>query len=190
MAIQDKIKWDTKYLKTPKLLQKRDPSSKLVNFLEDVSGTHALDVACGNGRNSLYLAKMGFFIDALDISSIALESLESHNIANIHTQLVDLEEYMPIMFNYDLIIMTNYLNRELIPSLGLALKQNGILIIETYMHHKDNEKPNSNPDFLLQEGELKTFFDEEYEVLEYDEFDNEPQELYRMRKQSIVIRKK
>ena len=52
-----------------------------------------------------------------------------------------------------------------------------------------NEKPSSNPDFLLKKDELKTFFDDAFEVLDYDEFLNEENELYRMKKQSIAIRK-
>ena len=31
----------------------------------------ALDVACGNGRNSFFLAAMGFEVDAADISDVA-----------------------------------------------------------------------------------------------------------------------
>ena len=31
--------------------------------------------------------------------------------------------------------------------------------METYMNHKINENPSSNPDFLLQKDELKTFYD-------------------------------
>ena len=65
----------------------------------------------------------------------------------------------------------------------------GILFIETYMHDIINEKPSSNPDFLLKKDELKTFFDDAFEVLDYDEFLNEENELYRMKKQSIAIRK-
>ena len=52
-----------------------------------------------------------------------------------------------------------------------------------------NEKPSSNPDFLLKKDELKTFFNDSFEVLDYDEFLNEKNELYRMKKQSISIRK-
>lgn len=56
------------------------------------------------------------------------------------------------------------------------------------MEHEENEKPPSNPDFLLKEGELKEIFSD-FEILEYDEFFNEKYELYKMRKQSIIARK-
>ncbi|MGB5917628.1 MAG: tellurium resistance protein TehB, partial [Arcobacter sp.] len=85
--------------------------------------------------------------------------------------------------------MTNFLDRKLIPKLANALKKDGILFIETYMHDKINEKPPSNPDFLLQKDELKSFFDDQFEILDYDEFENEDYELYRMKKQSIEVKK-
>lgn len=189
MSIEDKIKWDKKYANTPKLLEKRNPSQRLVDFLQHTDGTKALDIACGSGRNTLYLAQNGFNVDALDISEVALEILQTEQNKNINPTLVDLEGYVPAQNSYDLIIMTNYLDREIIPRLKDALKKNGVLIIETYMDHPDNEKMNSNPDFLLKDEELKTFFDENYKVLEYSVFDNESHELYRMKKQSIVVQK-
>ena len=85
--------------------------------------------------------------------------------------------------------MTNFLDRKLIPYLSKALKEDGILLIETYMDHKINEKESSNPDFLLKVGELKSFFDDSFEIVEYDEFLNGNDELYKMMKQSIVVKK-
>ncbi|WP_373072297.1 methyltransferase domain-containing protein [Sulfurimonas sp.] len=188
MSLKDKEKWDKKYLNTPKLLEKRKPSQKLIEFSKYFSGKDALDFACGNGRNALYLAKLGFNVDALDISEIALENLDANNIESINTKQIDLENFQPTK-KYDLIIKSNYLDREAIKNLSAALNSNGIIIIETYMDHPSNTKPSSNPDFLLKAEELKSFFTDGFEVLEYDEFENEVQELYRMRKQSIVVRK-
>ena len=85
--------------------------------------------------------------------------------------------------------MTNYLDRKIIPHLLKALQPEGILYIETYMHHEKNTKPNSNPDFLLQKDELKKFIDSNYKIIEYDEFDNDKEELFRMKKQSIIVKK-
>ena len=189
MAIKDKIKWNKKYQNTPSLLEERTPSKKLIKALENTVGKNALDVACGAGKNSIYLAKSGFHVHSLDISEVALETLDNRSIKNISTELIDLDEYKTVKETYDFIVMTNFLDRNIIPKLALALKKDGILFIETYMHHKDNEKPPSNPDFLLKKDELKTFFDNNYEILEYDEFDNEPEELYKMKKQAITIKK-
>ncbi len=189
MAIKDKIKWNEKYTNNKSLLKKRPQSKKLSNAIKIVKGNLALDVACGVGRNSIFLAQNGFEVEALDISSVALEELDKNNYKNIKTKQIDLESYCPKEDSYNLIVMTNYLDRNLIEKLYKALKKDGILFIETYMFHKENEKPASNPNFLLKENELKTFFKEEGIILDYEEFFNEPFEMYRMRKQAIIIKK-
>ncbi len=189
MALNDKLKWDKKYKNTPSLLEKREPSKKLINLLTKVKGKKALDVASGAGRNSIYLALKGFEVLAVDISEVALNELNKKGFENITCKLVDLDEYELPKNSYDLIVMTNFLDRNLIPKLASALKIDGVLFIETYMHDILNEKPSSNPDFLLQKDELKSFFDERFEILDYVEFENEDCEMYRMKKQSIGVRK-
>ncbi len=188
MSLEDKQKWEKKYKNTPKLLEKREPSQKLVEYSKYISGKDALDFACGNGRNALYLAELGFNVDAYDISEIALENLDANRVEAIKTKQIDLEGFKPDK-KYDLIIKCNYLDRDAIKNLSGALNSKGIIIIETYMDHPSNTKPDSNPNFLLQADELKNYFDNSFEILEYEEFDNEPQELFRMKKQSIVARK-
>lgn len=191
MAIEDKEKWNKKYKNTPELLASRPQSYKLSNVINYAKGLNALDVACGSGRNSIFLANNGFNVTSIDISEVALNSLNEKNNPKIKTQLVDLDTHKFDENSYDLIIMTNFLDRKAIPKLVNALKKDGVLFIETYMFHEENEKPPSNPDFLLKEGELKNFFDEKkVEIIEYDEFFNESFELYKMRKQAIAIRKK
>ncbi len=189
MSAKDRQKWDKKYKETPKLLQPREASKKVVKFSDRCEGKKALDVACGSGRNSLYLASIGFDVESVDISQVALDVLKEKNIENIHTKLLDLDDYAPAKESYDLIIKCNYLQRDMIKKLSFALKKGGVMIVETYMNHESNTKPNSNPDFLLQKDELKSFFDENFKILEYEEFDNEAYEIYRMKKQSIVVKK-
>ena len=68
MTEQDREKWNSKYLKNS---GKSDPSKILGKYISLVSHGNALDLACGNGRNSRFLAQKGFQVDAVDISSIA-----------------------------------------------------------------------------------------------------------------------
>ena len=189
MAVTDQIKWDKKYNETPKLLEKRDVGIKLKEVVSYAKKGLALDVACGAGKNSIYLAQNGFEVESYDISKVALATLTEQNYKNITTFCQDLDGFIPINNRYDFIVMTNFLDRELISNLIRGLKTNGVLFIETYMHHELNEKKSSNPAYLLSEGELKTFFDDSYKVLDYSEFDNGKDELYKMRKQSICIQK-
>jgi SAM-dependent methyltransferase len=190
MSDLDKVKWDRKYLDKPSLLKSRPPAIMLEEYIEKVEGTHAIDLACGNGRNTIFLASKGFQVDAVDISSVALSDLKKR-IADRDIRLIeaDLDNYTPKSAYYDLAVMTNYLDRELIRRTAETLQHHGTFIIETYMDHPENEKKDSNPDFLLAQEELLHLFDTTFTVLAYREFWNEPHELYKMRKQGIVVKK-
>ena len=58
MAIKDQIKWDKKYKETPILLEKRDVANKLKEAIKYSKVGLCLDVACGAGKNPIFL---GFF---------------------------------------------------------------------------------------------------------------------------------
>ncbi len=191
MSTKDKEKWNRKYTEKPTLLESRPPSPMLKSHLHLIEGNCALDLACGSGRHTRFLAENGFCVDAVDISSVALEQL-SKTLSNNSVTLIeaDLDSFIPQEDRYDLAVMTNYLDRPLITRTAQRLKPGAFFFVETYMVHPQNEKKDSNPDFLLKAGELKTFFDNTFSVIAYEEFWNEAYELYKMRKQSIMIKKK
>lgn len=194
MSLQDKQKWDAKYLKKSQLLKPRDASENLQDATQHCKGKNALDLACGAGRNSIYLAKQGFSVDATDIAKIAIDALnddaKKNNLsAKINTNLIDLDTYEIQHNKYDLIVMANFLNRELIKKAQIALKKDGILFVETYMINSENEKMKSDLNNLLQSNELKLILNNSFEILYYDEFKNEDYEIYKMQKQVIVAKK-
>jgi len=195
MSLNDKQKWDAKYIKKSQLLLPRDASINLVNHLGRCSGDRALDLACGAGRNTIYLAKNGFNVDAFDIAQIALNALhvelETQNLSQkVNTKLVDLDKFDIKENAYDLVLMCNFLDRELITKAQQSLSDDGIFIVETYMVDDKNEKENSDRANLLEKNELKDIFADDYEILFYDEYDNEPHEIYQMKKQVIVAKKR
>ena len=194
MSIEDKQKWDTKYIKKSQLLKSREASLNLQKYVKESSGKKALDLACGAGRNSIYLAQNGFEVDSIDIAKAALDALESHakdaEVSKlINPKLIDLDIFKPTSDTYDLALMANFLDRDLINKTKDALKTDALFIVETYMVADDNEKTKSDPDNLLQRNELKDFFSSGWEILFYDEFENEAYEIYNMRKQVIVAKK-
>jgi SAM-dependent methyltransferase len=67
--------WDDLYRETTDYFGP-DPDPSLTRFVDilDPSRT-VLDIGCGQGRNTLYLAHRGFNVDALDPSRVALEQL-------------------------------------------------------------------------------------------------------------------
>ncbi len=185
MSSEDRERWNRKY-------STNVIPTKVVKVVEDfaklATGNRALDLACGMGRNAKYLASLGFKVDALDISPIAIESLK--NIENIEPKEVDFDTYVLPEDSYDLIVCTYFLKRELFPQIEKALKEDGIFIFETFMHHPDNTKVPSNRTFLLNEGELEATFDDRYEILHLREFMEEGVCGEKSMKASMVAKKR
>lgn len=185
MALEDKERWDEKYQnnKIPD-----EPIKLITDYAALSTGKQALDIACGMGRHSKYLASLGFEVDALDISSVALDQLKE--IPHIHAKEVDFDTYTLPKEKYDLIVCTYYLERKLFPQMIEALKPNGIILFETFLHHPDNERAPSNPAFMLKKGELEATFDEKCELLHIPEFWDKDYLGYKTMKASMVARKK
>lgn len=119
----------------------------------------ALDLACGRGGNALFLAKKGFVVDALDISTIVLGHLQNYirdkhfsiNCLNRDVEKEGLSDYK----KYDVIVVSYFLNRDLFPQIINALKPGGLLYYQTWSQLSiDNTKGPSNPHFRLVAGEL------------------------------------
>ena len=165
--MDDKTRWNEKHKNVPMPM---NPSALVIQHVEHSVGKRALDIACGIGRNTHYLAKLGYEIDAVDISDYALSQIEHSKM--IHTVETDLTKYSITPNSYDLILNINYLERKLFPSMSAGLKDGGILIFETFITaHEEGYSNPSNPDFLLQSNELPTVFSD-LTILFYEERDD------------------
>ncbi len=164
--MDDKTRWNTKHQNVP---MPTSPSEIIIKNVKPSQGCRALDIACGTGRNTHYLAELGFEVDAVDISDYALSQINHTN--KIHTIESDLSNYCITPNNYDLIININYLERKLFSGMVEGLNRGGILIFETFIAaHKPGYHNPSNPDFLLQLNELPTKFST-LKILFYEEYD-------------------
>lgn len=142
-------------------------------LLRGAVGGLALDVACGTGRHSLWLAEMGWQVDAVDVSAVGLTKLAeaartrglSHAIHPLHA---DLSVWRPAPARYDLILVSLYLERPLLPALKDALKPGGLLLYTTFHTDLLRLHPHDNPIYLLQPGELLSTFSA-WDILAYEE---------------------
>ncbi len=185
MSLADKKRWNEKYQTS---LLPQNVLEVVNTYAKEAKGTKALDIACGMGRNAKFLVKMGFEVDAVDISDVAIATLQG--IENIMAQVVDLEVYELEENNYDLIVCTYYLERTLFPKIERALKKDGILIVETFLHDEANTKEPSKRAFLLEKNELESILERSYEVLYRHEFMAEVACAKECMKLSMVVRKK
>jgi tellurite methyltransferase len=119
----------------------------------------ALDLASGRGRNALWLAERGMTVVALDRNEHALADLRgeaAHRGLTVLADLADLETGH-VSFDrgaFDVIVVTYYLHRPLFPALIAALKPGGLLIYETFTLDQAGRGKPTNPEFLLEPGEL------------------------------------
>ena len=184
MAHKDKEKWNKKYQNNP---IPDTPIPLVTYYAKYATGIQALDIACGMGRHSKYLVEQGFKVDALDVSSLAIASLQ--NISHLHAKEVDFDTYRLPKDKYDLIVCTFFLKRELFPQVTEALKPGGILIYETFVYHPENEQVPSERSFLLEEGELENAFKARLEIMQSREYWHETMKGFKMKKASLVAKK-
>lgn len=118
-------------------------------------GPKALDLACGHGRHTRWLARQGCHVVALDRDATALASLATM-APQVRTVHADIENNAwPLSGqNFDAVVVTNYLWRPLWPHIIGSLAPGGVLIYETFAHGNASVGKPSRPDFLLQPGEL------------------------------------
>jgi len=165
MALEDKFRWNKKYLSDHPI---SDEPIDLVRYYHVLAHRGlALDIACGKGRHSKFLVQNDFRVDALDISEVALNEIA--HIDKIYTQSVDFDDFTFAHNSYDLVVCTYYLNRQIFPSIIESMRDEAILIYETFVNHPDNTKAPSKPEYLLEENELKNAFGE-LEPIYYDEW--------------------
>lgn len=171
----DREKWNEKYSKSGPRTFGTDPSQWLVAHEEVLARQpkgRALDVACGNGRNSFFLAGLGFDVDAIDISDVAIEWLRGEvdkRKVPVEPRQGDMEICELQKESYQVIICFNFLEKGIFRKLTEALVPGGLLLFETRTQdHIDLLKNKFNRKYALKKDELRSSFPE-LETVSYRE---------------------
>jgi len=152
-------KWDSIYSKAEAPAPVAEVLTQHRYLLPD-SG-RALDLACGQGRNALFLAECGLQVDAWDISAVALQILQQTAIdkdLSIATRQCFIgTETLPPQ-TYDVIVICRFLDRTLCNAIMAALKPGGLLFYQTFTRNKLDQQGPNNPEYLLKSNELLRLF--------------------------------
>lgn len=157
-AIRDK--WDRIYRDREETALQAADVLRQNRHLLPVSGV-AMDLACGLGANSLLMAEAGLTVLSWDISPVAIDKLSAIAAARglpISAQVVDVEQKLPQPDSLDVLVVSHFLSRQLIPALIAALRPGGLVFYQTYCQDKVVQRGPSNPDYLLADNELLTLF--------------------------------
>ena len=163
--------WERRYRTRERASEDFSPSPTplVAAALAAVRAGRALDLACGTGRNALWLAQHDWQVTAVDGAGSAIDALNSRareaGLA-IETQVADLEklEFAIEPNAWDAILDCYYLQRSLFPAIRAGVKPGGLAIVVVHI-----TEPGEQPSYKrAAPGELRSYFND-WDILHYRE---------------------
>jgi SAM-dependent methyltransferase len=147
-------RWDERYRSGE--WDDKEPEGALVRFAANMQPGVALDVACGLGRNSVWLAEQGWGVTAVDYSEVALGMLRMRVHGTVRIVRADLErgEFNIAPDTYDLICCCNFLHRPLFEPMRCGVLPGGLFVGVFPLSGDDAAPRPTNPAYLIEPGEL------------------------------------
>ncbi len=155
-----------------------NPSDVVHRFIESQvsNSTHqqGLDLACGSGRDSVFMSMNGWSMTSVDYKQSAIDKLNRFSkihSQDIDSQVIDLESGFAKLLElerlYDAVVIVRYLHRPMLTKLNEIIKPKGFIVYQTFMQGCEKFGSPKNPRFILQKGELADIFSD-FQVL-YDQ---------------------
>ncbi len=161
--------WNQRYSSRERASEDLTPAATplLVETARKLRPGCALDLACGTGRNALWLARNGWAVTAVDGAWAAIDILRERarstgvtvdaRIADLKSHSLEIEPE-----RYDLVAICYYLQRDLFAPAKSAVKPGGVLLAIVHIT-EGNEEPTES---RLRPGELQQYF-EGWQILHY-----------------------
>jgi 2-polyprenyl-3-methyl-5-hydroxy-6-metoxy-1,4-benzoquinol methylase len=165
MVAADGERWDARYANRGLELEPAPPDALVEAGLIDRVPTagRALDVACGLGAQSIWMAQRGLDVTALDVSQEAIDRVsgaaQGHGVSDRITAVgVDLDSGLPVdLTGFDVVVCQRFRNPRLYSGLVSRLRPGGLLVV-TVLSQTGASAPGP---FHAPSGELRTAFDVE-----------------------------
>jgi len=132
MRVNELEQWNARYLAGERGDTK--PSPIVIEAAAELPAGRALDLACGAGRNSLFLARNRWEVVAIDGSpeAIRIAKQRAKRIGvQLDTRVADLETSLPLPFedgSFDLVAIVNYLQLSLFAEVKRLLRVEGTCV--------------------------------------------------------------
>ena len=158
METDDRERWDAKHRGKLGRLESA-PDAFVIAGLEELgpgAGRRALDLAAGSGRHALELARRGWRTSAWDVSAVGLELLQERARAGGLSVQVECLDVLPLRSArepFELILCSDFLDRELWQSLAQWLVPGGHALLATFSLDWPGARPPER--FRLGPGELE-----------------------------------
>ena len=150
--MKDKAYWNNYYEKDLSEMEK-EPSPFLVAHVDSLRKGKTLEIACGAGRNSIFLADKGFTVEGNDFSDVAIA--KATNKAQAEGKTVEFKTQgldfflMPIQ-KYDTVVVVDYKSSgRLLDEIKKGLVIGGTILIEAYTYN--HLKHNSGTEIEIEE---------------------------------------
>lgn len=160
MSDEERRRWDERYT-TGDYQARTWVTPLLEEWTPLIPRGRALVVACGPGRNALFLAEQGFDVLGVDISQVAIDQArKSAGDRDLVAEFLvaDLDDFTPEPGSFDLITVIRYRNPRLWPRLVDAIGPDGWIVAEHHMKTTADVAGPESPDFRLDPGELLEVF--------------------------------
>ena len=140
-----------------------------------IGGGWAMDVGCGRGANTGFLASLGYEAVGIDCSIEALHQARSRlPESSTHWLAADFDQFFFPESFFHAVVIVRFLDRKLTSAIVDSLVSGGVLFHRTFNVNHLKEAPSFNPRFVLSRGELLDLYDD-LDVIDTNDDPNNPE---------------
>jgi SAM-dependent methyltransferase len=148
---RERIRWNRSLTKDTAYKFNKNPNQLLIESIKGKRPGKALDLGMGQGRNTIYLAKVGWDVTGIDIANEAVDFANTRakeEKINISTELIPIEQFQFGVNKWDLIVHVYegcLYDKKRIQKIIMSLKPRGIFVFEFF--HREAGLQINRPDF-------------------------------------------